>query len=303
MVTVSQNKLGLAIQLLWNDEVLSKGKDVRCSIDLIPTFTIEEEFMETMTRSVNREMFSFKRPPGWFKTLVDYANRNKVLGEDEFFNEAFPGNDPRAGLIPDNDQRPEARTKTVMLKILNYANEDYYYIRPGMKWKDDLKFSSAKMGTIYCMMKALLKGFRMTDRNFKGVDQFMAKQVMKTKLYGREEGVEKEWEGERDRFFVRMAQAEPPNPEQAKRHKEEAAMAWKRNEDALLLYLVLHQQFFKQHFEKFIDFDKWHKVVKHFRAMTLDSRSEGPPDRKRMRAGPSDIYIPVKSLRLPSSST
>ena len=125
MVTVSQNKLGVAIHLLWNNEALSQGKDVRCSIDLIPTFTIEEESLKIMTKSVNQAMFSWRRPPGWFKTLVDYANRNRKMSEDE------------GGL-----------TDAVMMKMINYCKEDYTYIRPS--WKQgpsQVEMSSVKSST------------------------------------------------------------------------------------------------------------------------------------------------------------
>ena len=58
MVSVSQNKLGVAIHLLWSDQELSKGEDVRCSIDIIPVFSIEEEDTYEVTRIVNQGMFA-----------------------------------------------------------------------------------------------------------------------------------------------------------------------------------------------------------------------------------------------------
>ena len=104
MVTTSQTKLGVAIQLLWNHNMNVWQNDVwkndvRCSIDLIPILNIREMEESEVTRMGNRGLFS-RRPRGWFKTLVDYANRNRNLSENE------------SGL-----------TDAVM-KMINYCKED-----------------------------------------------------------------------------------------------------------------------------------------------------------------------------------
>ena len=302
MVTVSQNKLGVAINLLWRDNKLSKGKPVRCSIDLIPTFTIEEEDTSTLTSIVNEGLFSGirpdegsdsqptvgQRPPGWFKSLVDYVNRNKMLRDIDELNEE---EDENAEQSKEESKKLELRTKTVMLKILNYCNVDYYYIRPGMRWKENVKFKSENMHNVYCMIKGLLKGFKLVDKTFKGVDQFMAKQVLRTTLY---EKLERELEGEKLRFHMRRKHSGDSSLDH-----EEGEKVWNRNEGALLLHLVLNEQYFKLHFDEFINFDKWDRVVKTFKAVAhekkmIGSGSQGNSDWKRLNMCHGDIFIPIR---------
>ena len=258
MVTTSQTKLGVAIQLLWNHPVGCWGRDVRCSIDLIPIFTIREVKESEVTGIVNRGLFS-KRPPGWFKTLVDYVGRNRKMSEDK-----------------------ESVTDAVMVKVINYCREDYYYIRPS--WKEgpsQALMTSDKRTNVYSMIKALLAGFKDIHEDFAGVDKFMTKQVLAS---GMLDTLEKELKGEEDNFHLRRRVDGEDSVDE-----ERGQDVWERNEEGLLLYLVLQQPFFKGHFEKVIDFAAWDEIVAKFRASS----------HRAWQNRDADIFIPLKVEKQP----
>ena len=88
------------------------------------------------------------------------------------------------------------------------------------------------------------------------------------------------------------------NPQPGLDH-EEGEKVWKRNEAALLLYLVLNEQYFKFHFDKFIDFDKWDRVVKTFKAVAHEKEvpgSHGNTDWEKLRLHHGDIFIPIRNI-------
>ena len=265
MVTTSQTKLGVAIQLLWNHPVKGWGRDVRCSIDLIPIFSIREIKESEVTGIVNRGLFS-KRPPGWFKTLVDYVNRNRKMSDDK-----------------------ESVTDAVMVKMINYCREDYTYIRPS--WKEgpsQALMTSSKRTNVYCMIKAMLAGFKDIDEEFTGVDKFMTKQVLAS---GMLDTLEKELKGEEDNFHLRR-KVDGEDQEVWERPRSltgRGQEVWGRNEEGMLLYLVLQQPFFRDHFEEVIDYAEWDEIVAKFRASS----------HKRWQNRDADIFIPLKVEKQP----
>ena len=139
--------------------------------------------------------------------------------------------------------------------------------------------SSSKRVNVYSMIKAMLAGFKDISKDFTGVDKFMTKQVLAS---GMLDTLEIELKGEENNFHLRRdVDADEALDE------ENAQEVWSRNEEGMLLYRVLQQPFFKEHFEKVVDFVQWDIIVANFR------RS----GHKRWQNRDADIFIPLKVKR------
>ena len=161
-VTVSQTKLGLCLQLHWfTDDDLP----VYCSIDLVPQFSIKPIQDLKLLNTVNKDML-LHCPKNWFKYVIGYAGGVKFV----------------RSIIADDGEGSDYLLHQVSLKILNYTEENYYYILPAEKWKEDWTepFRSELLKEVYGNIKVLKKILR--EDNFKS---FLCKKLLSKMEYSR----------------------------------------------------------------------------------------------------------------------
>ena len=170
-VTVSQTKIGIALQFGWEwvismtdmaqeklcvhtrvhlseentwlEKWIKSGNFVQgqkiniyCSIDIIPEFPIEPINATALAKTVNSAMLS-TLPDGWLKYLSNYAKHYK--------------------LIRDLIQSEEGKIESVVLKTMNFHEGKNHHVRPAQPSTKGVKFQSARMKEIYCYIKFLKK--------------------------------------------------------------------------------------------------------------------------------------------------
>ena len=153
VVSVSQTKIGLALQFIWVSEcpfiyptwdhqygnIIQRGKKVTmyCSIDIVPELPIEEIEALTLARIANRPMLSPDPPERWLKCLYNYAKHYRI--------------------IQDLIQSDKGKINSVVLKVMNLCEERNHYVRPAQPNTEGEKFQSEDMKKIYCCIKYLKK--------------------------------------------------------------------------------------------------------------------------------------------------
>ena len=136
-VTVSQTKIGIALQFEWewNDE------KIYCSIDLIPLFPIIGIDALELARLVNTAMLGPEKPHKWLKYIYNYFKHYKII-----IMESHQQNDHQAGKID-----------SVVLKTFNFQQGKNHHIRPAQPSSESGTFLSPRMKDIYCYIKFLKK--------------------------------------------------------------------------------------------------------------------------------------------------
>lgn len=170
-VTVSQTKIGIALQFGWvwvipmidlnqenpcmhskvnfweenswlekwvRNSSFKEGQKINiyCSIDIIPEFPIEPINAVSLAKMVNSAMLSML-PRGWLKYLSNYKKHYK--------------------LIQDLIQCEEGKIESVVLKTINFHEEKYHHVRPAQPSTKGVKFQSDRMKEMYCYIKYLKK--------------------------------------------------------------------------------------------------------------------------------------------------
>ena len=163
IVTVSQTKMGVCLQLLDHDDSVP----VYISFDVIPLFKIEPIKSLTLARSVNRGMLNKGHPPGWYKYISDYVRCYKVVAD-----------------IVDKENE---NMSFVTLKFLTAKSDKNFFVCPAQVIGK--KFRSDGLKKMYCCIKALVKVLDLKD-----VKAFVIKkQMMKDVFLNLDEQTERSW--------------------------------------------------------------------------------------------------------------
>jgi hypothetical protein len=136
VVAVSQTKVGVCLQFLWKDIDTDLKDPIYCSMDIIPSFGIEDMHPLELASIINTTMLRTK-PAGWFTYLKKYVKADLILEE----------------LLQDHDGKTK-KMNQVLLKNLNSSTETAYFIRPGQQLAVE-KFRSEMHKHMYRKIKAL----------------------------------------------------------------------------------------------------------------------------------------------------
>ena len=136
-VTVSQSKIGVALQFEWQWHGGQGIESIYCSVDLIPLFPIEAISVLELANLVNSHMLGANPPRGWLKYLFKYPKEFKIIYE----------------LI---EARDGGTVNYVSLKTMNFQKGRNHYIKPAQGYTE-YKFSSDRMMGLYTYIKFLKK--------------------------------------------------------------------------------------------------------------------------------------------------
>jgi hypothetical protein len=148
VVTVSQTKIGIGLQFIWKSDF---GDNIYCSVDLVPTFPIMKIDTLKLARIVNLGMLR-ERPEGWLGYMTKYVKSDMI--------------------VPDLLDGVDAKTNSVLLKIMNTSLNRNYFVRPGQCLGVD-KFRTDRHTKAYSTIKALKQIL-----SVKGLDNYMVKKLL-----------------------------------------------------------------------------------------------------------------------------
>ena len=138
-VTVSQTKIGVALQFQWGMGM------TYASIDLIPVFPIVSISAMHLARLVNLAMLGPERPYGWLRYLRNYVKHYKI--------------------IHDLVQSEGSFLTSVILKTINFQVDKNHHIRPAQPNTEE-KFRTERMKNMYCYVKFLKKALGLDLSSF-----------------------------------------------------------------------------------------------------------------------------------------
>ena len=144
--TVTQTKVGICLQFQWRSPA---DELVYCSIDIVPTYSVQPIDSFALARIVNQAMLQDVQPDGWLRYLETYAKSDLVL-----------------------EHVCDFKNHSVFLKLLNSKSDDYY-VRPGQMLGPE-KFSSTWHANAYRNIKALKKSLGLPD-----LDMYMVKKLLR----------------------------------------------------------------------------------------------------------------------------
>ena len=151
--------MGICLQFEWVPPETDDGRQdapVFCSVDLVPTFKIEEIEAIDLARIINTAMLGAGQPKGWYNHMKNYVKGDMVL-EDTF--------------------QGSGTVKAVLLKHLSCFSEKNYYVRPGQNL-GPVKFQTRNLKRAYCYIKALKKIRKVSD-----LDMYLVKKDFKKEVF------------------------------------------------------------------------------------------------------------------------
>ena len=139
-VTVSQTKIGVALQFEWGPMGFTYT-----SIDLIPIFPIVSISAMYLAKMVNLAMLGPERPHGWLRYLRNYLKHYKIIHDLVHSEGSF--------------------LTSVILKTINFEVDKNHHIRPAQPNTEE-KFRTERMKEMYCYIKFLKKALALDLSSF-----------------------------------------------------------------------------------------------------------------------------------------
>ena len=157
-VTVSQNKVGICLQLGWKHKGFNYSVDNQTkhqeeftlftSVDLVPEFRTNPIKIRTFVKERNKGMLEPGHPKEWCSNLEKYLSTDRVLHE--------LGDD----------------VKKILIKMCNVGEDKNYMVQAGQHLKG-VKFRSERLKSVFCKVKALKQMLGVT-----GLSNYLLKKIL-----------------------------------------------------------------------------------------------------------------------------
>ena len=171
-VPVSQNKVGVCLQMAWRHEgftyrtdlgdEIQKSFTIYTSLDLVPVYETEPIPLRSFVRSQNRGMVRAGHPLQWYDSVRKYLSHDKILLSFE-------------------DQTKGEMVSKVLLKLINCQTENCYMIKAGQHIIRG-KFQSTRLKRVYCQIKVLRQALGVTQ-----LSNYLLKKILGKPQYLRTE--------------------------------------------------------------------------------------------------------------------